>query len=72
MTPKMLSYDRMQRLQTILSHYGGLDRVELLVQETSGNTMRMELPTTVDARNMLLMAEVEDLVGVEGHVSFIE
>lgn len=72
MTPKMLSYDCMQRLQTILSHYGGLDRVELLVQETSGNTMRMELPTTVDARNMLLMAEVEDLVGVEGHVSFIE
>ncbi len=70
MTPRMLSYERMQRLQAILSQHGGLDRVELLVQEASGDTMRMELPTTVDAHNMVMMAEVENLMGQEGHVAF--
>jgi DNA polymerase-3 subunit alpha len=60
----------MQRLQAILSQHGGLDRVELLVQEASGDTMRMELPTTVDAHNMVMMAEVENLMGQEGHVAF--
>jgi DNA polymerase-3 subunit alpha len=70
MTPRMLSYDRMQRLQAILVQHGGLDRVELLVEETSGHTMRMELPTTVDARDMMMLAELHDLVGDEGHLAF--
>lgn len=70
MTPSVLSYDRMQRLHDILSRYAGLDRVELLVQESSGNTLRMELPTTVDARSMMLMAELKDLVDPEGSIVF--
>ena len=70
MTPSVLSYDRMQRLHDILSRYVGLDRVELLVQESSGHTLRMELPTTVDARSMMLMAELKDLVDPEGSIAF--
>ena len=68
MTPHLLSYGRIQRLQSILARYQGMDRVELLVEEASGNTMRMELPTKVDARNMVLMAEVSDCIGQEGHI----
>ena len=46
-----------------------MDRVELLVEEASGDTMRMELPTKVDARNMMLMAEVTDCIGRGGRVA---
>ena len=70
LTPKLLTYDRLQYLNSIFSRYAGMDRVELLVQEASGNTMRMELPTRVDARNALLEAEVQDLIGQEGHVAY--
>lgn len=69
MTPHLLSYDRIQRLQGILVRYSGMDRVELLVEEASGDTMRMELPTKVDARNMMLMAEVTDCIGRGGRVA---
>lgn len=70
MTPRMLSYDRMEQLNGILSRYAGLDHVELLVSNANGETMRMELPTRVDGRNMVLMAEVRDLMGEEGHIQF--
>lgn len=65
---KMLSMDRMERLQSIFDRYDGLDRVELMVESASGDMMRMELPTKVDAKNMVLLAEVDDFVGREGHV----
>ena len=64
----MLSMDRMERLQSIFDRYDGLDRVELMVESASGDMMRMELPTKVDAKNMVLLAEVDDFVGREGHV----
>ena len=48
--------------------YPGLDHVELRVEAESGDTMRMELPCRVDARNMVLLAEVTDIVGLAGHV----
>jgi DNA polymerase-3 subunit alpha len=70
LTPKLLTYDRLQYLNSIFARYAGMDRVELLVQEASGNTMRMELPTRVDARSALLEAEVKDLIGQEGHVAY--
>jgi DNA polymerase-3 subunit alpha len=70
MPPRLLSYERMQRLQTILLQHGGLDRVELLLEEASGDTMRMELPTKVDAHNVMLATEVKDLIGQDGHIAF--
>ncbi len=69
LTPRMLSYDLLQSLSSILARYGGMDRVELLVQEASGATMRMELPTRVDARSALLEAEVAELLGQGGRVA---
>ncbi len=71
MTPRMLSYDRMEQLNSILKRYVGLDHVELMVSNANGETMRMELPTRVDGHNMVLAAEVRDLVGEEGHIQFV-
>ena len=51
-----------------LGRYPGLDHVELRVESTSGDVMRMELPTRIDARNMVLLAEMIDLVGRQGKV----
>ena len=68
MSSRMLSMARMEQLQAILARYSGMDRVELLVEAVGGDLMRMELPARVDARNMVLMAEVEDLVGSGGGV----
>jgi DNA polymerase-3 subunit alpha len=64
----LLSRTRMDALVGVLGHYAGLDHVELRIESAEGNTLRMELPTRVDARNMVLLAEVTDLVGREGQV----
>ena len=68
MSSRMLSRGRMEQLGAILSRYNGLDNVELLVEGASGDTMRMALPTKVDAHNMVLRAEVTDLLGKGGQV----
>ncbi|MBP3885028.1 MAG: DNA polymerase III subunit alpha, partial [Olsenella sp.] len=68
MPSRMLSIDKMERLQSIFTRYVGLDHVELMVESAAGDMMRMELPTKVDAKNMVLLAEVDDFVGREGHV----
>jgi DNA polymerase-3 subunit alpha len=70
MASKLLSYDRMEQLSGILGRSPGLDHVELLVSNVNGETMRMELPTRVDGRNMVMAAEVRDLVGEEGSIQF--
>ena len=38
------------------------------VESSTGDIMRMELPARIDARNMVLLAEMVDLVGRQGHV----
>lgn len=68
MPSRMLSRGRMEQLGSILSRYGGLDHVELYVESASGDTMRMTLPMRIDAHNMVLRAEVNDLIGKEGQV----
>jgi DNA polymerase-3 subunit alpha len=65
---RMLSIDKMERLQSIFVRYAGLDRIELMVESNAGDIMRMELPSKVDAKNMVMLAEVDDFVGREGHV----
>ncbi|WP_058270208.1 DNA polymerase III subunit alpha [Olsenella massiliensis] len=67
---RLLSQERMELFQSILVRYAGLDRVELLVESDAGDLMRLLLPTKVDARNAILLAEVEDFVGREGHVAY--
>lgn len=68
MPASMLTRGRMDELGSVLARYPGLDHVELRVEAESGDTMRMELPCLVDARNMVLLAEVTDIVGLAGHV----
>jgi len=68
---RMLSLERMELLQSILARYGGMDRVELLVESAAGDLVHLTLPTRVDARNIVLLAEVEDLVGRDGHVQLV-
>jgi DNA polymerase-3 subunit alpha len=67
MSPRMLSYDRMEQLKSVLTRYVGLDHVELLVPYASGETMRLELPNRVDGSNMVMAAEIRDLVGSDGY-----
>ncbi|MFZ2755600.1 MAG: DNA polymerase III subunit alpha [Atopobiaceae bacterium] len=56
----------MESLSGILVRYPGLDQVEIRVEEASGDTMRLEIPCKVDAKNMLMFAELTDLLGEEG------
>ena len=64
----MLTRPYMDSLGEVLGRYPGLDHVELRVEATSGDVMRMELPCRIDARNMVLIAEMTDLVGRQGKV----
>ncbi len=64
----LLTRPYMDSLGEVLGRYPGLDRVELRVEATSGDVMRMELPCRIDARNMVLLAEMTDLVGRQGKV----
>lgn len=68
MSSRLLTRDLMERLSALFGRYRGLDRVELRVEQSSGDMMRMELPSKVDAANLLLQAEVRDLLGADGHV----
>ena len=56
----------MEQLSSIFSHYEGMDHAEIRVEMSTGETMRMELPVKIDARNMVLFAEVDDLLGRDG------
>ena len=58
---RMLSRTRMDELGAMFGRYRGMDRVELRVEGSSGETMRMELPSRVHAHNMVLLAEIADL-----------
>ena len=63
---RCLSRTFMEDLQEVFGRYKGLDRVELLVGSESGQTMRMEIPTKVDAHNVVLFAEVQTLLDGNG------
>lgn len=56
------------RLQSILGRYEGMDHVELWLESEEGEMQRAQLPVRVDARNMVLLAEVDDLVSRIGKV----
>ena len=70
MPSRRLSRGCMEKLGLVFSRYGGLDNVELCVRAETGDVMRLSLPVRVDARNMLMLAEVHDVLGREGNVVF--
>ena len=56
----------LRQLQKVFGLHPGLDRVELFVESASGDHLRMEVPTRVDAKNVMLMARVQDLIAGKG------
>ena len=64
--PSALSRPLLERLQSVFELHPGMDRVELYVQGSAGERLRMEVPDRVDAKNVMLMARVQDLVGPSG------
>ena len=61
----------MEKLNTTLSRFGGMDRVEILVRSGAGDTMRLALPQRVDAHNPLMLTLVREILGTEGDVVLV-
>ena len=61
-----LSRPLLERLQNAFMLHPGLDRVEVYVEGAGGERLRLEVPVRVDAKNVMLMARVQDLVGGRG------
>ena len=66
-SPQSLSRLFLERMQNIFELHPGMDRVEVFVVGTEGERLRMEVPMRVDAKNVMLMARIQDLVGKNGH-----
>ena len=71
MPSSKLSRGRMEKLGTVFSRFQGMDRVEILVRTSTGDSMRMALPAMVDARNPILIEEVRTVLGREGQVVLV-
>ena len=71
MTAALLNQNFIANLSRIFSRYPGNDNVELLVEESSGRTMRAEVPMHVDAKNVALGVEVTDALGAQGTMAVI-
>ena len=61
----------MEKLGVLFSRYAGMDRVEILVRSSSGDTMRLALPARVDAHSPLLLEQVRDVLGQEGAIALV-
>ena len=64
--PAALSRLVLEQLQKVFELHPGMDRVEVFVESCSGDRLRMEVPTRVDAKNVMLMARVQDVVAGKG------
>ena len=64
-----LSHELVQVLKSTLSAHPGHDLVEIRVVSQSASAMRLELPMHVDARDVQLHFELNDIVGEGGRVA---
>ncbi len=55
-----------EMLSQIFNKYRGNDCVELRIESTQGDVMRMEIATRVDARNMAMITELSYVLGEKG------
>ena len=69
--PSALSRVMLEQLQKVFSLHPGMDRVELYVVSENGERLRMEVPVRVDAKNVMLMARIQDLVGSRGSAKVV-
>lgn len=58
-------------LVDILKRYPGYDKVELRVYAESGDVMRMELPTRINAENRILRTEIVYLFSKKGDIRYV-
>lgn len=71
LSAEKLSHSVMERLASAFSAHPGLDTAELFIQNPAGEKMRLEMPTKIDATNVILFAKVQQLVEPEGSVNLI-
>ena len=64
----LVNQNLIAQLSRIFSRYPGNDNVDLLVEESSGQTLRAELPMHVNTKNLSLAVEVEDILRGQGSV----
>ena len=69
MMGSLLSQSLIAQLSRAFNAYPGNDNVDLLIEEDSGRTMRAEIPIHVNARNVGLVVEVNDILRGEGTVA---
>jgi DNA polymerase-3 subunit alpha len=61
----------MEKLNSTLLRFEGMDHIEVFVHAGSGDTLRLALPQQVDAHNGLLLTLVKDILGKEGNVVLV-
>jgi DNA polymerase-3 subunit alpha len=69
---RFVTQSAMESMQRSLRRYPGLDRMNVYVEAQDGTLLHLEVPNKVDARNVVLFAELQSLVGDTGHVRLID
>ncbi len=65
---ELLTEDIALKIQKICNQYHGYDRVNIMIEMASHDIFGLQLPVGVDASNMVLRAELRDLVSDGGEV----
>ena len=60
-----------ETLSQIFSRYPGMDCIEIRVETDMGDVMRMEIPTRIDGRSMVLLTELKDFIGQGGYAQIV-
>ncbi len=60
------------QLHEVLSLHPGMDLVEIYVVYENGERLRMEVPQRVDAKNVMLMARIQDLFGSKATTHIVQ
>ena len=71
MPASQLKRQAIETLGQIFSRYPGMDCIEIRVETDMGDVMRMEIPTRIDGRSMVLLTELKDFIGQSGYAQIV-
>ena len=71
MPASQLQRQAIETLGQIFSRYPGMDCIEIRVETDMGDVMRMEIPTRIDGRSMVLLTELKDFIGQSGYAQIV-
>lgn len=71
MPASQLQRQTIETLGQIFSRYPGMDCIEIRVETDMGDVMRMEIPTRIDGRSMVLLTELKDFIGQSGYAQIV-